>query len=68
MTIEEHLLPLQSAYRHEKEIPDVIYMTQPMGGGEVRTYTWKQTLDEARHMAAYFRPWSSWASSTSGTR
>ena len=55
MTIEERFLPLQSAYRHEKEIPDTVYMTQPMGGGEVRTYTWKQTLDEARKMAGYLK-------------
>lgn len=55
MTIEERLLPLQNAYRHEKERPDALYMTQPMGGDEIRTYNWKQTLDEARRMAAYLK-------------
>jgi len=30
-------------------------MTQPMGGPEVRTYTWKQTLAEARGMAGYLK-------------
>lgn len=55
MTIAERLLPLQSAYRHEKEIPDTVWMTQPMGGREIRTYTWKQTLDEARKMAGYLK-------------
>ncbi len=55
MTIEERLLPLQSAFRHEKEMPDALYMTQPMGGGRVRTYTWRQAMDEARRMAAYFK-------------
>ena len=28
-------------------------MTQPMGGGATHTYTWQQTLDEARRMATY---------------
>ncbi len=55
MSIEERLLPLQSAYRHESERPDTVYMTQPMGGPEIRTYTWKQTLDEARRMATYLK-------------
>lgn len=53
--IEKSDLMLERAYRWEKERPDVVYMTQPMGGGEVRTYTWKETLDEARRMAAYLR-------------
>src|SRR6195952_173911 len=30
-------------------------MTQPLSGGAVRTYTWAQTLDEARRMAAYLQ-------------
>ena len=30
-------------------------MTQPIGGGEIKTYTWSQTLGEARRMAAYLR-------------
>jgi len=55
MTIEERLLPLQSAYRHEKERSNALFMTQPMGGPEVRTYNWKQTMDEARSLAAYFK-------------
>lgn len=55
MKIEERLLPLQSIYRHEKEMPDTVYMTQPMGGPELRTYSWKQTCDEARRMATYIK-------------
>jgi len=55
MTIKEHFLPLQSAYRHEKEITDTVYITQPMGGAEIRTYTWGQTLAEARLMAGYLK-------------
>ncbi len=55
MTIEKRLLPLQSVYRHEKERPDALFMTQPMGGADVRTYNWVQTLEEARRLAAYFK-------------
>ncbi|MFH2009775.1 MAG: AMP-binding protein [bacterium] len=55
MSIDEKYLPLSGAYRWEKEAADDVYMTQPMGGGEVRTYTWKQTLDEARRMATFLQ-------------
>jgi long-subunit acyl-CoA synthetase (AMP-forming) len=53
MTIESHFLPLEGAYRWEKESPDRVYMTQPTGGGVVEEYTWSRTLDEARRMAAH---------------
>ena len=45
--------PLDYAYKWEKELANEVYMTQPMGGGKVETYTWKRTLDEARRMASY---------------
>ena len=44
---------LDRVYHWEKTAGDSLYMTQPMGGGSTRTYTWKQTLDEARRMATY---------------
>ncbi len=48
---------LECAYYREKNYPDDIYFTQPMGGGEsnIKTWTWKETLDEARRMASYLR-------------
>jgi long-chain acyl-CoA synthetase len=46
---------LEAAYQWERTTPNRVYMTQPIGGGAVRTYTWKQTLDEARRMAAHLR-------------
>lgn len=55
MQIEPSDLVLERAYTWEKQRPDEIYMTQPMGRGEVRTYSWAQTLDEARRMAAYLQ-------------
>jgi len=36
-------------------VPDRVYMTQPLGGNAVKTYTWQQTADQARRMAAYLR-------------
>ncbi|NND69048.1 MAG: AMP-binding protein, partial [Halioglobus sp.] len=46
---------LDAAYDWERNAPDRLYMTQPLGNGEVAEYTWGQTLDEARRMAAYLR-------------
>ena len=48
-------LPLQRAYHWEKTTPNAIYMTQPYDGGKTKQYTWKQTLEEARRMAAYLK-------------
>jgi long-chain acyl-CoA synthetase len=55
MQIEASDLVLSRAYTWEKQRPNAVYMTQPMGGTAVRTYTWAQTLDEARRMAAYLQ-------------
>ena len=48
-------LLLDCAYHWEKTCPDKVYFTQPTGGGQVRDFTWKQALDEARRMAAHLR-------------
>jgi len=55
MHIEPSDLTLERVYTWETQRPNEIYMTQPTGGGAVRTYTWAQTLDEARRMAAYLQ-------------
>ena len=55
MSIEPQYLPLESAFRWEREAPDRVYMVQPVGGGAVKEYTWSQTLDQARRMAAHLR-------------
>jgi long-chain acyl-CoA synthetase len=54
-SIEPTDLPLQRAYRWEKERANEIFLTQPMGGGVVRDLTWAQTMDEARRMATYLK-------------
>jgi len=48
-------LLLDAVYRWEKNFPDRIYMTQPTGNGQVIDYTWRETMDQARRMAAYLR-------------
>jgi len=46
---------LDYAQKWESETPDRLWLTQPMGKGEIRTYTWKQALDESRRMAAHIK-------------
>jgi long-chain acyl-CoA synthetase len=48
-------LALQRLYHWEKTTPDKLVFTQPMGGGVVKEYTWKQVLDEVRRMAAHLK-------------
>lgn len=48
-------LALQRLYHWEKTAPDRVVFTQPMGGGVVREFTWKQVMDETRRMAAYLK-------------
>ena len=53
--MEERKLILDYVYEHEAAHPDKIYLTQPVGGGKVVDYTWRQTLDQARRMATYLK-------------
>jgi long-subunit acyl-CoA synthetase (AMP-forming) len=46
---------LDAAYEWERNHPQRVYMTQPLGNGEVIDYTWAETLQQARRMAAYLR-------------
>lgn len=48
-------LILDHVYDHEAAKRDRVYLTQPIGGGQVAEYTWGQTLDQARRMAAHLR-------------
>jgi long-chain acyl-CoA synthetase len=54
MTSNSELL-LGRLYRWERELKDRIFLTQPLGGGSIRTYTFGQAMDEARRMASYLR-------------
>ncbi len=48
-------LVLGRLYRWEKELTDRVFLTQPLTGGSVQTYTFRQAMDEARRMASYLR-------------
>lgn len=52
---EKLRLQLEQVYHWEKNHPDRVQFTQPMGNGVVKEITWKQAVDEARRMAAYLR-------------
>ena len=47
-------LPLQRLYHWERERADEIYLTQPLAG-TLRDWTWAQTMDEVRRVAAYLQ-------------
>jgi len=53
--VPDQYLPLQQLYRWERERRDQICMTQPLGGGATRDFTWGQALDEARRMAKHLK-------------
>jgi len=44
---------LDYIYEHEKNLANQVYLTQPVGKGKVVDYTWGQTMDQARRMAAH---------------
>jgi long-subunit acyl-CoA synthetase (AMP-forming) len=48
-------LLLDAVYDWERTAPERVYMTQPIGGGQAVDYTWAETMDQARRMAAYLR-------------
>jgi long-chain acyl-CoA synthetase len=48
-------LILDYVYDHESANPDRVYLTQPLGGGAVKDYSWRTVVDEARRMAAHLQ-------------
>jgi len=48
-------LALQRLYHWETAAADRIALTQPLGGGALQTYTWKELLDQTRRMAAHLQ-------------
>ena len=51
----DEALALQRLYHWEKTRPDRVIFTQPVGGGRVATFTWKQAMDQARRMATHLQ-------------
>ncbi len=50
-----HGLVLEHVYHWERSRADRVFLTQPLGGGQVRDLTWRQAVGEARRMAAHLR-------------
>jgi long-subunit acyl-CoA synthetase (AMP-forming) len=48
-------LMLDYVYEHEAAQSGRIFLTQPLAGGQVRDYTWAQTMDQARRMATHIK-------------
>jgi long-chain acyl-CoA synthetase len=48
-------LPLSRIWHWERQRATQIYLTQPLGGGVMRDFTWAEAVDQARRMAAYLQ-------------
>ncbi|WP_078084946.1 AMP-binding protein [Microbulbifer mangrovi] len=53
--IYEFAEPLEYVLRWEKERPAETYLTQPLKDGSVESFTWGDTVDQARRGAAYLK-------------
>ena len=53
--IADNALALQRLYHWEATEPNRVILTQPLGAGAVRDYTWAQVMDETRRMAAHLQ-------------
>jgi len=48
-------LALDNAYKWEAERANDLWLTQPLGGGEIKTFTWGEAMAEARKMAGHLQ-------------
>ena len=53
--MDDTRLILDCVYDHEAAFPERVFLTQPIGGGQVVDITWGQALDQARRMAAHLK-------------
>ena len=51
----ENPLILDVIQEHAKTRANKVFLTQPMGSGRVHDFTWGQTMDQARRLAAHLR-------------
>ncbi len=49
------MLALQRFYHWEKATPERIALSQPMGQGQMKDFTWAQVADQTRRMAAHLK-------------
>jgi len=48
-------LLLDHIYEHETALASHVFLTQPVGGGQVTDYTWGQVMDQSRRMATHLK-------------
>ena len=48
-------LALDDVYSWEERAPSQLWMTQPIGNGEIEPYTWAEAMDQVRRMAAHLK-------------
>jgi long-chain acyl-CoA synthetase len=53
--VDPQTLALQRLYFWERTEPDRAVLTQPIGGGQVRDYTWREVMGQARRMASHLQ-------------
>jgi long-chain acyl-CoA synthetase len=53
--VADSTLALQRLYHWERTAPHEVALTQPMGNGTVRDFTWAEVLDQSRRMAAHLK-------------
>jgi long-chain acyl-CoA synthetase len=53
--VSDDALALQRLYHWEISAPDRVVLTQPVAGGEVLNYTWRDVIDQSRRMAAHLQ-------------
>jgi len=53
--MSENRLILDYVLDHEAKLGDSVYLTQPIGNNQVTDYTWAQTVDQSRRMAAHLQ-------------
>jgi long-chain acyl-CoA synthetase len=46
---------LQHVYDHERQLADRTWLTQPMGNGVLREFTWLEAINQSRRIAAHLR-------------
>jgi len=55
MAVAADTLALERMYHWERTAPGRVVLTQPMGGGIVKDFTWREVLDQTRRMAAHLQ-------------
>jgi len=55
MPVAADALALQRLYHWERTAPERVALTQPVGGGNVKEFTWSEVMDQTRRMAAHLQ-------------